>query len=197
MKTLDLTKESFDVLVDYFKNEGLSNHEITYGMNGYPKGPFDRAIIGFTSFEQAAEMAEITGLQITLFEKRYGHSFYQNKGRMNRALTSDDYLQDLGDNYSQADSNNEYYKEQLVEIASNFDGDFDDLKAAIKQIEEIITEVNNCDDNQVVIVRNGSYYETVNREMMMYHEDVTNYAVGLLLPINHNENIDENEEEAE
>ena len=59
------------------------------------------AFIGFDNFEQAKSMGETF-----LFSKRDGQDWIEN-GYVNKPLTSDDYLKDLGDNYSEVSLENE------------------------------------------------------------------------------------------
>ncbi len=160
---------------------GLEKIEITYGSNGYPKGLGDYGVIGFNTFEDAEKFAEENDCKVHLFQIRDGHSLWENRGAIYRALTSEDYLKDLGENYFYADNNNDSYREILEDLAQKFDGDFSYLKAYIATVEEIQNEVEKCCDDEIVIIANGLYFETVKKEIMSYHEDVTRYVLGVFV----------------
>jgi len=160
----------------------LQKIEITYGMNGYPERLGDVGIIGFENMDSASAFAKEYGLQTHCFKKRDGWQFWETTGTFYISYTSDDLLKDLGDNYQYADSDHSFYAEQLAEIAKRFDGDFTELEAKIKDIKEIIEAVAGCKDDEIVIVTNGKYYETVSQSFMSYHEDVWSYAIGVLIP---------------
>ena len=160
---------------------GLSKIEITTGINGYPEGLGNYGVIGFDSYDDAAKFSDENGGEVVIFESKDGWHFWKNKGFAYRPFTSDDLLNDMGDNYSYADESNEFYAEQLSELASNFDGDFSNLENRIKEIKEIISAKENCSDDERVIVSYGNYYDTVKNNFMDYTYDTHKYAVGVFI----------------
>lgn len=177
-------------ILENAREMGLQTIEITTGMNGYPKGLGDWGVIDFDNLEAAEKFADENGGEVVLFESKNGWHFWNNRGHMNRAFNADDLLKDMGDNYSYADDNNEYYAEQLAEIAKEFDGDFEALENKIEDIKEIIQHVENADEDDMVIVSNGKFYETVKNSFMQYNYDTHRWAVGVLIE---KDLVDENE----
>lgn len=168
-------------ILELAREANLTTVEITYGMNGYPQRLGDWGIIGFDNMEAAEKFAKDNGGEVSHFESRDGWHFWNQKGNAWKPYTSDNMLSDMGDNYSFADSSNEFYAEQLKDIAADFDGDFTDLEVAIKRIKEIIEAVESADDDEDVIVHEGRYYDTVKKEMMRYNHDTHRYAIGVLI----------------
>ncbi len=132
------------------------------------KGESDHCVIGFRNFESAQEFAEKYNGTVNLFTKRNGHYFFHDNGEMIRPLSAYDYLQDLGDNYYIQDEN-----------------DFDGLT------DEDIDELKKLKYNEVAIFSNGQHYETVTENMMSYYEDVTYYVIGVLIPFEEAEEVEE------
>ena len=160
---------------------GLNTIEITTGLNGYPQGLGDHGVTGFDTYADAKKFADENGGEVVLFGSKDGWHFWNQRGYMSRPFNSDDLLKDMGDNYSYADDNNEYYAEQLADIAKDFDGDFDALEKRINEIKEIIEAVESADEDERVIVSYGNFYEIVKTSFMAYNYDTHRWAVGVLI----------------
>jgi len=161
---------------------GLEVKEITYGMNGCPQGLGDRAVIGFENFEDAKAFATEVGGIVSHFETKNGWYFWLNKGQAIEPYTNNDYLNDLGDNYSVVDGSDlDDVKEPLKDLVENFDGDFTAIEDFIKMKKELAEEIENAEEDEVVISSHGRYFETVKKTNMGYHEDTSTYAIGVLL----------------
>lgn len=161
--------------------QGLSKIEITHSSNGYPQGLGDFGVTGFSTFKDAEGFAAKIGGEVVNFESRDGWHFWLNKGIAYKPYTCDDLLSDLGDNYSYADTDTEYYREQLMDSANDFDGDFTDLESIIKNIKEIQTAVEEAGSDEIVVTYSGKYYDTVKKEMIAYSEDTHRYAIGVFV----------------
>lgn len=142
--------------------------------------------INFDSFDEARQFAKDNGGKVCLFSKRDGHDYWQNHGEKLQPLTSDDYLHNLGDNYQEYDEEGvkELYKEALTDAVAQFD--FDWIQLLMHNYEKLEEEVN---DDKAVIMQGRTHYETVDREMMSYHEDVTTYIIGVDT-VDYTENFD-------
>ena len=132
--------------------------------------------INFDSFDEAWQFAKDNGGRVCLFSKREGHDYWQNHGEKLQPLTSDDYLHDLGDNYEEYNEEGvkELYKEALTDAVAQFD--FDWIQLLMHNYEKIESEVS---DDKAVIMQGRTHYETIDREMMSYHEDVTTWMIGV------------------
>lgn len=152
----------------------LTQIDITSGSNGYPEN-IRLGYIGFDTLEEADQFATETNGRVRLFHKRDGWQFYESKGDMFKPLTADNYIEDLGDNYYSvdADSIRELINDNVLEV------DDDKLISFLKDQVEILEELEKASDDQTVICGYGKYYETVDNEMMSYHEDVHTYEIGV------------------
>lgn len=160
---------------------GLTVGEITHSYNDYPNNLGDNVITGFDSFEDAEEFANKHGLTICSFTKKDGHHFWHKGGNSYRPFSSDEYIHELGDDYSEACINNEDIKMVLSQIVNDFSGDFKHIKEFIEMVDELRDAIESKCDDEVVIVKGFTYIETVNKELMTFHVDVTRYSIGVLL----------------
>jgi hypothetical protein len=156
----------------------FSTIEITHGINGYPQGLGDIGVVGFDNFEEAEDFARLWELETHLFKKRDGWQLWEDAGRKFESLTYQDYLKDLGDNYSES-TTEDYSIDTLKERISE---DLEEAAGIIANAIELRDEVACCPDDEVVLVNCGKYFETVSRQLMSYHEDVWTYTVGVLIP---------------
>ena len=128
-------------------------------------------IVGFENFEQAKEKGETF-----LFSKRDGQEWKEVSNKY-EPLTSDDYLKDLGDNYSEISLENEieFVKSEIVSLIKN-----SEFEIATSLVEYLIeNEENTKDLGSDEILIKGDLFEIVKKEMMGYHEDVTSYVIGV------------------
>ena len=156
--------------------------ELTTGSNGYPQGLGDAGVIGFDDFEEAEEFAHKYGCEVSHFKSKLGWNFWQKYGQAYKPYTCDDYLNDLGDDYSYANEDDVHYINNMKEIINNCYTEYESLTEYIKDIEIIKEHVESCRNGQRVIVYGGKYYETVEATMMRYYEDADKYAIGVLVP---------------
>ncbi len=181
--TAETLSSQFDLNYDEIPS-GLTIGEITTSSNDYPdrrneSGESDHAIFGFCSFEAAEMVAKKIGSCVKYFQKRDGGHFWHDHGYATEPYTYQDYLRELGDNYSVACAEElfESYKEQV-----SFADTFEEAEACRDTFVEINMEIEEATDDEVIILCNGRYFETVQKSMMYFHEDVTTYEIGVLLP---------------
>jgi len=130
-------------------------------------------LIDFDNFADAKLAGETF-----LFSKRDGQE-WKEAGRKYEPLTSDDYLIDLGDDYSEINNGNlESYKEGINLALENneFQEAYDLLESLVSLHQEL--ELAELSEDEVLI-SNG--VGVVKKEMMSYHEDVTLFAIGVYL----------------
>jgi hypothetical protein len=187
-----------DEVITIARDADLRVIEITTGSNGYPQGLGDYGVIDFDSYETAKEFAKEHKCEVVLFHQKNGWHLWENRGNRYEPLSADDYLRDLGDNYSSAmtiqDENN-YFAEKLADLSQNFDGNLDNIKEAIKEYEKLISEIETADEDEVVITSGGRYIETIKEKMMAYSEDCDIWEIGVLVPTELDDNNDEDEDE--
>lgn len=161
------------------ESEGLEFIETTSQKNGYPSN-LEGAIIGFKTFQQAEEIAEEFGLEITTFEKQDGWNLWcRTNGRPQRAFSNSS--EDYGDNYQEVGKMDE---EDFIENEVMFFFDdaksFDQIESFLKQKKEIWEEVENMEDDEIVITHDGRYSETIKKESMHFYHDTKHSAIGLI-----------------
>lgn len=147
------------------------------GNNGYPKSLMG-AIIGFESFEQVQEIAREYNLDIISLHKRDGWNMYE---RMDYALEplkpTEDWYGD-GFNLFTSDDRDEFFENEVQPFAGDFDN-FDSLESFIEDRKQVFEELQTIDDTQIVVTCNGRYYDTINKECMIWSYDTHTYAIGL------------------
>lgn len=165
---------------DLAEQRGLDIIQLNTDGNDYPRGLGDYAAIGFDTYEDAEAFAEEIGSDVCLFQTRDGHTFWRNNGRKYEALTADDYLNDLGDNFhawtpDMLDSDADVVRDLVAD---------DELEKAAKKIadlQKLRDEYDEAEADEIIICGEGRYMETVKATMMKYYEDVHTYAVGVLI----------------
>ena len=158
---------------------GLEVIETTTDKNGYPKD-LQNALVGFDTFEDAQDVAEEYGLRITTFVRKDGHEFYY---RNNNTTYEPLHIraEDYGDDYKVFDKNHHknYYKNEVRPYLSDFDN-IDDLFDFVNEQMNIITELENIGNDELVIVRDGEYYETIERNTMCWEHDDEIVIIGVI-----------------
>lgn len=166
------------------EENGLKYIETTSERNGYPSA-IRGAIIGFDGFEKAEEIAEKYGLEIELFTKNDGWQLWYRTG--NTAYeplknTSDDY----GDNYTELHkmSEEEYIEKEVALYITDGHNTLNGIQEFLNVHKEIYNEIESMEDDEIVILRNGQYYDTVKKESMYFSHDTKHYAIGVINEIN-------------
>lgn len=152
--------------------------ETTSGINGYPKD-LQYAITGFKYFDEAQEFAEENGLTLISLHKRDGVHLWERGKAVNEPYKNPAEL--FGENYSQFSFEDEssYFEDNVRPYLSNFDN-MDDLELFLKNQSEIMDELSFLSVDQVVLLEDGEYYDTVDKEMMSYSYDTHNYTIGAI-----------------
>lgn len=163
---------------------GLEIIPVSEHSNGYPDSG-KNGVIGFKTFKEVEAFAKEFNLVEGLFTKRDGHHFWYYRGNKFESLTSTDLVSDLGDDYSilkidylkseiediicyQLESVNVITKEHISDIISY-----------LMDKKNLLEQYANKEPDEDIITCQGAYYETVKKEMLAYHEDVTSYQIGV------------------
>lgn len=147
------------------------------GNNGYPSNLMG-AIIGIDNIEQARELARKHDLDIILLHKRDGWNMYERMDYATEPLKprADWY----GDDYTfyEESDREDYYENEVKPFLSDFN-DFEGLERFVNTQKNIYDELENIDETQYVVTYQGSYYETIDKECMMWSYDTHTYVIGL------------------
>lgn len=168
--------------------ENLHVIETTSAMNGYPQD-LKKALIGFDTYEQAEKVAEIYGLSIEYFTKRDGWQLYYRTG--NHAYSAIEVsAEDYGDNYRSFTSSDYdgFYKNEVKDIVGNFEN-FDELDAFLETKRRIFEEIEDLEDDEMVITRDGEYYETIKCVTMSHYYDTKTTVIGVIGEIKESDSI--------
>lgn len=165
---------------DILQHKNLEYIDTTSQANGYPCR-LKKAVIGFESFEQAQEFADEYNLNLEVFKKRDGWAFWyrtRNKAFEPFVRTCEDY----GDDYRFFESSDqfEFFENEVRDILVNCT-DFEEAKQVIENAEKVYDEICNLSDDEFVVTRCGSYYDTIKKKTMQYEYDTHHYAIGVIL----------------
>lgn len=167
--------EKFYLLAD---ENDLQFIETTSGMNGYPQDLMP-ALIGFACYEDAEEFAQEHGLQTYIFHKRDGWQLWERKNPAYEPfyISAENY----GDNYTMYKANEleNYFENEVKPCLENFDN-MDDLKEFLDDQEEIMDELERCNEDEAVITYCGSWYDTIKVRNIEWGHDTHNYVIGVI-----------------
>ncbi len=158
---------------------GLELIETTSERNGYPVH-VKKAIIGFDTFDQAEKIAKENNLSIEVFTNHDGWQLYYRTG--NRAYEPfRNSASDYGDDYCEfsREDIDTFYENEVKSFIQEFD-DFKSVCAFIEMNKKIYEELENIDDNEIVITREGRYYDTIQKESMSFYHDMKTKVIGLI-----------------
>lgn len=158
---------------------GLDVITTTSARNGYPQR-LQRAIIGFDTFEDAEELADVYGLSIEIFTKYDGWNLWYRTGDHAWAPFERS-TEEYGDEYRQysKDDLDGFYEREVQPNVGAFD-DFASLRTYLDSMEEIRDRIEDADDNEIVLASFGGYYDTIKKTTMSYCYDTHHFAIGLI-----------------
>ena len=168
-----------DMIVEDY--DGLSSVEITEGMNGYPCA-LRGAVVGVKSWDQAAQISDLYGVDLVKLQTRDGWQFYTSCGHIYEDF-------DMFDVYAD-DPNFSVYTEtsEFVEVIEmmmsetdeeDFDGDFSFFMADLQSLRDAICEIDLTDKVLLVPSSNWRGYEVIDRYVPHYHYDVWTNDIAL------------------
>lgn len=172
-------------MADYEKMYELSDeHNLKFiettedGRNGYPQN-LKPALIGFETFEEAEEFAKENGLKTWIFHKRDGWQLWERRKPAYESFNVS--AEDYGDNYNvfKANDLDDYFENEVKPYLENFDN-IEDLKDFLNNQEEIMNELECCDENEAVITCCGKWYDTIKAKPMKWSHDTHNYVIGVM-----------------
>lgn len=166
---------------DIASENGLQFVETTSERSGYPRY-VKGALIGFVDFQQAEELAEKHGLDIEVIEKRDGWNLWYRTGNWaNGPLQINE--DDLGDDFRffKAEDWENFYEYEVRPLIADC-ADWDELDPLISDMRRLDEEIENldADSNDVVVARNGRYYETIDSKPMQFSWDSKTTAIALV-----------------
>ena len=167
--------EKFYLLAD---ENDLQFIETTSGMNGYPQDLMP-ALIGFACYEDAEEFAQANGLQTYIFHKRDGWQLWERKNPAYEPFKNS--AEDYGDDYNmyKADELSNYFENEVKPCLENYDN-MEDLKDFLDNQEEIMDELERCDEDEAVITYCGKWYDTIKVKSMEWYHDTHKYIIGVI-----------------
>lgn len=158
--------------------------ETTSQSNGYPES-IKGAIIGFDSFEQAQQIAEKENLSIEFFKKKDGWQlWYRTNNIAHEPMTNK--AEDYGDDYAEIGKVNEsdFVENEVLPYLEDLDRtddcNFDFLQTLIAEKKKVFEEIQQMEADEIVITRQGQYYDTIKKQSMYWSHDTNHIAIGLI-----------------
>jgi len=173
MEKLDLRDVAYD--------EGFGVVETTSERNGYPRN-LRYVITGFDTFEQAEMLAEKYDLDIIEITKRNGNQLWARNGKqyepfkLRADMFGDDYR---FIHYRQYDSEAEFIHEE-VDLAYFDSVLFDEIEDYVFCRKQIWENIEDLEENEAVVLRDGAYWDTIKVVCTQYTEDVTTHRIALI-----------------
>lgn len=173
-----------DEIIELAQNENYTVGEITYGMNGYPKGLGDHNITRMYSEEMIAFIKETDYVgDIVLFKLKAGHHFWKKEGPVYvDKLDVDFYLNVCGENYME--TSREYILDKLDVIDD--DMEMSDIIKLLGDVKEELEEFDGLEEGDSLVTHYGENGEVYHPDTSFSH-DSTIYAIGLFLPSDYDE----------
>jgi len=137
-------------------------------------------VIGFPGYEHAEQCAKDTGGEVRLLCQPYGKFFYSDKGYQPGPLTSRDYI-----DYQNETDPIEIADEELIICAAKNAMDMNvntlhDLYAVCDEYERLVCRFRSKSDKQDVLVWNGKYVYTIDKELMYFQGTGGFYTIGVM-----------------
>lgn len=156
---------------------GITEIEITNGMNGYPKG-LHQGFKGFENFDAARDFAKKINGEVVLLHKRNGWQLWESRGAEFGPLERTD--DEFGDNIRLYRSAKEL-EDDIKEFAQGMKDDGipqEDIDEYTKKASKILNEFQP--GYGVVTYNHGSEYtDIVQLVTMEYSYDTHNWAIGV------------------
>ena len=170
--------KEFD-FIELASQNDLDLIETTSERNGYPLD-LKKAIIGFTSMEEARSVADQHDLSVEIFHKRDGWNVWYRTGRQAYEPFTRS-AEDYGDDFSlfTVSDADYYYENEVQDIVADFDN-FEDIEKFLKERREVYDAICNLDDDEALVTYQGRLYEIIKRHTMGYYFDTYYYAIGVI-----------------
>ena len=192
--------KKIDIAIDAVKSKGLSERDVTSGMNGYPVPFIGTFIYDFENMEQAEDFVREFGGEIYQAHWRDGWSNCELKGAAYKEFEPS--YEDYGDNYNLIDSaegleyeaywfyneEKEYFSEE--EISEMGEEEKDRYQKELIRLKEkgdkLIEECKDIEWNKYsVILYCGEFYntiyDTIKKKSMGFYHDTHYYSIGVWL----------------
>lgn len=172
--------------ISYFRLEDVMPGECdivptTCERSGYPCLE-DKAIIGFDDWDECEKVAKKWGLSIQHLTRRSGQEYWYRTNAVAYGPYKNS-AADYGMNFEQysAKDANTYYENEVRPMLNDFEN-LDELQDFIRKQVEIQDAIANCLDSEIVLVKGGEYFRTINEISMRWtDEDGNEYAIGLVV----------------
>lgn len=164
------------------ENNGLQIVTVTGGTNGYPAPELGKAVIGFTTFEACSEFAENYGAEIVELYQKNGWHNWENKGRIYGPFDLDFQFGKMHDDFTFVKSLDDidYKREEVDNYLCN--GEFSEAISKVQEMQEIAEKIEECPNNEVVVLNSGTYWDTIPNECVNFQYDSQNWIIGVYFP---------------
>lgn len=168
-----------DMIVE--DHDDLTSVEITSGINGYPRN-LHGAVVGFYSYEQAAQIAELYGVEVVSLRRRDGWHFYESQGAVYNNYDMMDVYENDG-NYSIYTDSSEFV-ETIDMVMSDtdeedYEDDYSDFMSRMQCLKDQVTNENTDGKFFLVPCDDWNAYQLIDLKASHYYEDVWTFDIAL------------------
>jgi hypothetical protein len=149
-------------------------------INGYPSG-IREALIGFKDIDEVNEVArkyfDVTCIHE--FDRKDGHHFYTRVGCSWNGI---DVQSKVGDDYELfGGTGNQYFEEQkdVFDDFINYADNIEAVQSLVDQVKTICDAADSKDENEVLIIHEGSVFDVVEKNPTSFSFDTHNYVIGI------------------
>ena len=132
------------------------------------------------SFDEIKAIAEEHDLEIIKLHRKERWEFWTDKGWIDKPYKIR--CEDYGDNYREFGKMDEidYIKDEIIDAFKFNDcEDFEELNTRLQMHETIYDAIEEMEDDEIVIIGYGEYYETIKKEQITWCHDTNVWTIGL------------------
>ena len=137
-------------------------------------------IISFSNYDDAEQCAKDTGGEVRLLFRRSNSFYFSDLGYQPEYLTPQNYIERQDDNESLIIAT----EDEIICAAKNYmDMDVNtlyDLYNLCDEFERLVSRFRSKSENQQVIMRNGKYIFTIDKQLMEFYSVYGFYTIGVM-----------------
>jgi hypothetical protein len=137
-------------------------------------------LIGFSTLTDAENVAQDTGGEVRLLFRKRNSSYFSDLGYQVEYLTPHDYIERQDDHESLMIAT----EDEIICAAKNYmDIEVNtlyDLYNLCDEFERLVSRFRSKSENQEVIMRNGKYIFTIDKQLMEFYSVYGFYTIGVM-----------------
>lgn len=170
-----------ELYYDTLLAENCQEVEVTDGANGYPEN-LQKAVIGFSDFEEAEEFAAKVEGEIVMLHKRDGWQFWEGQGKEIEPIQV--YKKDFGDDFNKyfpTITESEFAEWTASFLSENYAESLEDMKKYLDERIELWEKIQDLEDDEFLVAENDTVvFDTYKCEAMHFYYDTHHYEIGVM-----------------